>query len=78
MLRVVTMNVLQRKVCNMKTVIGALLLFVGFITMAGSAGDCDGKCMEYANTLGEMIIIALIGLTMTVIGGMILLNENSK
>ena len=62
----------------MKTFIGALLLFAGFSTIAGSAGDCDGKCMEYANTLGEMIIIALIGLTMTVIGGMILLNENSK
>jgi hypothetical protein len=46
--------------------------------MAGSAGDCDGKCMEYANTLGEMIIIALIGLTITAIGGMILVNENSK
>ena len=62
----------------MKNVFGAILLIVGLMMMAGSAGDCDGKCMEYANTLGEMIIIALIGLTMTVIGGMILLNENSK
>ena len=62
----------------MKNVFGAILLIVGLMMMAGSAGDCDGKCMEYANTLGEMIIIALIGLTITTIGGMILVNENSK
>jgi hypothetical protein len=62
----------------MKNVFGAILLIVGLMMMAGSAGDCDGKCMEYANTLGEMIIIALIGLTITAIGGMILVNENSK
>ena len=62
----------------MKNVFGAILLIVGLMMIAGSAGDCDGKCMEYANTLGEMIIIALIGLTITAIGGMILVNENSK
>jgi hypothetical protein len=62
----------------MKNVFGAILLIVGLMMMAGSAGDCDGKCMEYANTLGEMIIIALIGLTITAIGGIILINENSK
>jgi len=50
------------------------------MAMAGSANDCDGACMETANTLGEMLIVASIGLAMTLFGGMILLvngNENA-
>jgi hypothetical protein len=62
----------------MKNVFGAILLIVGLMMMAGSAGDCDGKCMEYANTVGEMLISIGIGLTMFAIGGIILINENSK
>ena len=62
----------------MKTAIGSILIFVGLLVVAGSAGDCDGKCMEYANTVGEMLISIGIGLTMCAIGGIILLNENSK
>ena len=42
-----------------------------------SAGDCDGKCMEYANTLEEMMIICFIGLTLLVTGGIIIYKENS-
>ena len=42
--------------------------------MAGSAGDCDGKCMEQANTLGEMMIYAMIGLTMAGVGAFTLLS----
>ena len=30
--------------------IATLLVFVGIVMMAGSAGDCDGKCVEIANT----------------------------
>lgn len=60
----------------MMNFVGAFLVFVGLIAMGGSAGDCDGACMEQANTLGEMLIIAIIGLTMTAIGGIILVNEN--
>jgi hypothetical protein len=62
----------------MKNVFGAILLIVGLMMIAGSAGDCDGKCMEYANTVGEMLISIGIGLTMFAIGGIILINENSK
>lgn len=62
----------------MKNVFGAILLIVGLMMIAGSAGDCDGKCMEYANTVGEMLISIGIGLTMLAIGGIILINENSK
>ena len=58
----------------MKTIIGSILIIVGLMAMAGSAGDCDGKCMEQANTLGEMMIYAMIGLTMAGVGAFTLLS----
>ena len=67
----------------MKTIVNGtagLLIVLGLMAMAGSANDCDGACMETANTLGEMLIVASIGLAMTLFGGMILLvngNENA-
>ena len=59
----------------MKTVINTvagLLIFTGLMAMAGSANDCDGACMETANTLGEMLTVAGAGLTMIVFGAIIL------
>lgn len=53
--------------------IAAILIALGLMAMAGSANDCDGACMETANTFGEMLIVASIGLAMTLFGGMILL-----
>ena len=53
---------------------------VGIMAMAGSANDCDGACMETANTLGEMLLVAGVGLAMVLFGGMILAvngNENA-
>jgi len=41
---------------------GALAIVVGLMMMGGSAGDCDGHCMEQANTIGEMLIMAASGL----------------
>ena len=43
--------------------------------MAGSAGDCDGKCMDQANTLSEMIMAAFIGLCMFATGAAILIRN---
>jgi hypothetical protein len=60
----------------MKTILGGFLLFAGLIAIAGSAGDCDGECMEYANTFGEMLIALFIGLTLVVTGGIIIYSEN--
>jgi len=60
----------------MKTIvngIAGILIVVGIMAIAGSANDCDGHCMETANTLGEMLTVAGIGLAMTLFGGMILL-----
>ena len=56
--------------------LGAFFIFAGLVAIACSAGDCDGKCMEYANTLEEMMIICFIGLTLLVTGGIIIYKEN--
>jgi hypothetical protein len=60
----------------MSNIIGMVMIIVGLLMMAGSAGDCDGKCMEYANTAGEMAISLILGLTIAAIGGIIVYNEN--
>ena len=54
----------------MKSFICSLLILVGVFMIAGSAGDCDGKCMEQANTLSEMFAFAGIGLTLIIIGAL--------
>jgi hypothetical protein len=63
----------------MKTMIntfGALLIVIGIMMMAGSAGDCDGKCMESANTLTEMLMYSLMGLAIMLVGGFITIKSN--
>ena len=63
----------------MKTMIntfGALLIVIGIIMVAGSAGDCDGKCMESANTLTEMLMYSLMGLAVMLVGGFITIKSN--
>tara|TARA_E500000178_G_C16486237_1_gene515317 strand:+ start:35 stop:250 length:216 start_codon:yes stop_codon:yes gene_type:complete len=55
---------------KMKTFICSLLILTGVFMVAGSAGDCDGKCMEQANTLSEMFAFAGIGLTLIIIGAL--------
>jgi len=52
----------------MKNAIGAILIISGLMVAAGSAGDCDGKCMEYANSLGDMLMIAAAGIGMMLAG----------
>ena len=60
----------------MMNITGMVMIIVGLFMMAGSAGDCDGKCMEYANTMGEMATYLIFGLTISAIGGIIVYNEN--
>lgn len=55
---------------------GALLIVIGIMMMAGSAGDCDGKCMESANTLTEMLMYSLMGLALMLFGGFIAIKSN--
>jgi|TARA_B110000908_G_C10075773_1_gene367238 hypothetical protein len=62
----------------MKTAIGGTLVIVGLMIAAGSAGDCDGRCMEQANTMGEMMIIMMIGLATSAIGAVALLSAADR
>ena len=57
----------------MKTIISAILITLGLIMMAGAAGDCDGKCVENANSLIEMFMYALGGMALMLSGGFIML-----
>ena len=43
-------------------------IFVGLLMIAGSAGDCDGACMDQANTLSEMMTIIAMGIAAIVAG----------
>ena len=53
----------------MKT-IGFILIIVGMMAAAGSANDCDGRCMEQANDLGTMLLVAGSGLFATLVGAL--------
>ena len=57
------------------SIIGYLLVALGIMAMAGSAGDCDGKCVENANTIMEMLTFAGIGLAMFLFGFMLILQK---
>ena len=57
----------------MKTTISAILITLGLIMMAGAAGDCDGKCMENANSLLQMFMYALGGMALMISGGFLIL-----
>ena len=61
---------------NFFNLMATILMFVGLVMMAGSAGDCDGKCGP-GNTLMEMLVYAGIGLSFFVCGAAILIS-NSK
>ena len=54
----------------MKQTIGFILIVAGVIAMAGSANDCDGACMETANTIGEMLMVAGAGLFAVIVGAL--------
>ena len=59
----------------MKSIISAILIFLGIAMMAGSAGDCDGKCMENANSLMTMFFLALTGMITFVSGGLLAISS---
>jgi len=50
--------------------IGFILIVVGMMVAAGSANDCDGACMEQANSLGEMLLIAAAGIFAMMVGAL--------
>ena len=65
----------------MKTIINLLatmMVFFGLAMMAGSAGDCDGACLAQSNTIGEMLMLAGIGLAFFITGGAILISNSRE
>ena len=58
----------------MKTAISSILIMVGLVMMAGSAGDCDGHCGP-GNTIGEMLMIAGLGLTLFISGAIVAIKQ---
>ena len=63
---------------NIINTISAILIVLGIIIMAGSANDCDGKCMEQANTISEMLMYAGIGLSFFITGTLILIKNRDE
>jgi uncharacterized membrane protein YgdD (TMEM256/DUF423 family) len=59
----------------MKQIIGFTLVIFGLMAVAGSAGDCDGKCMEYANTIPQMLMIIGGGITAIALGATLVWNS---
>ena len=57
-------------------VFGALLLVLGFLAMGGSANDCDGACMEYANDIPTMLLVVGGGLLSCLLGGWMIFLAN--
>ena len=53
---------------KISTGFGAVAIMVGIMMAAGSAGDCDGKCMEQANDLVTMLILAGTGVVFMAAG----------
>ena len=65
----------------MKTIatwIGAFFFIAGILMAAGSAGDCDGKCMEQANDLATMITLAATGMVFMLSGVFFMMVGSSK
>ena len=58
--------------------IAGVLVLVGIMMAAGAGGDCDGKCMEYANTLGETIMYGVIGMLLMATGAAIIISNESR
>ena len=56
--------------------LGGVMIALGLMAMAGSAGDCDGKCIENANTLSEMMVLVFWGLVSVVLGAIIVFKTN--
>lgn len=63
---------------NLLNVFGALLLVLGFLAIGGSANDCDGKCMEYANDIPTMLLVVGGGLLSCLLGGWMIFLANER
>ena len=56
---------------------GMVLIILGILSASGAAGDCDGNCMENANSIGFMLIILFGSLCACLLGGCLLYTSPS-
>ena len=61
----------------MKTAISAILIMVGLVMMAGSGGDCDGKCGA-GNDIGTMMMYAFGGLALFMTGAIVMIKSQAE
>ena len=54
----------------MMRTVGFILVVVGMMVAAGSANDCDGKCMAQANDTLTMLMVAGCGIFATLVGAL--------
>ena len=47
----------EGKMKTLLNIFGSMFIFLGLVSAAGMAGDCDGKCMELANPVWLMLLI---------------------
>tara|TARA_A100001388_G_scaffold273795_1_gene256233 strand:- start:4104 stop:4301 length:198 start_codon:yes stop_codon:yes gene_type:complete len=59
----------MRTLCN---IFGSVLIVLGILSASGAAGDCDGACMENANSIGFMIIIMFGSICSIILGAVFL------
>ena len=53
----------------MMKVIGYIVGFIGFFILLGTAGaDCDGKCMENALTITQIVEGVFMGIGLMMLG----------
>tara|TARA_B100000579_G_scaffold42402_1_gene29563 strand:+ start:607 stop:819 length:213 start_codon:yes stop_codon:yes gene_type:complete len=69
---------MQKVSKNIFNTLATLLIALGIIMIAGSGGDCDGKCMEQANTISEMLMYAGIGLSFFITGALVLISNRDE
>ena len=69
---------MQKVSKNIFNTLATLMIALGIIMIAGSGGDCDGKCMEQANTISEMLMYAGIGLSFFTTGTLILIKNRDE
>ena len=62
---------------NFFNLIATILIFGGLVMMAGSAGDCDGKCGP-GNSIEMMLVYAGRGLSFFVCGTAILMSNSTE
>ena len=69
---------MQKVSKNIFNTLATLMIALGIIMIAGSGNDCDGKCMDTANTISEMLMYAGIGLSFFITGALVLISNRDE